>query len=302
LIIDKTFLRIITALFNIIKNITSKRVEDEAKTIGADKDNLKQLPCESPGRRRVLLVEDNVVNQQVASAILVKTGYQVVVAENGKEAVDLTENSQYDIIIMDCQMPIMDGMEATRKIRQREDKRGLPRTPIIAITANALDGDRNACLAAGMDDYLPKPLHKDALIRTIEKWSAPNMEQAQNDDRYCMKTVESLKDTLNTDQFEEIVDLFLSHTGEKVLMLREAIDGNDIQAVESLSHSIKGSAANMGTSLLYGYSNQLLQDARNGKITDTDIKLFTQLEQEFQYVSQNYRRDLIEMEASHRKG
>lgn len=290
------------ALSNIIKNIVSTRAENEAKAIQAEKQNVKQLPAISPGERRVLLVEDNIVNQQVASAILMKSGYEVVVAENGKEAVDLTEKSRYDVIIMDCQMPIMDGMEATRRIRQREDRHGLPRTPIVAITANALDGDRNACLRAGMDDYLPKPLHKDVLIKTIEKWSDSKTGLAKRDDRYCIKTVESLRETLNTDQFEEIIDLFLSHTGEKISLLRGAIDGNDIQAVESLSHSIKGSAANMGTLLLYEYSNQLLQDARSGQIMDTDINLMEQLEREFLYVSQNYRRDLLEISASNRDG
>jgi len=199
-------------------------------------------------------------------------------------------------------MPIMDGMEATRIIREREKKYGLSRTPIVAITANALDGDRSKCIVAGMDDYLAKPLHKDDLIRIMKRWSESGKGQPKEDGRYCMKTIESLKETLSTVQFEEVVDLFLTHTNDKISLLRDALARNDVQAIESLSHSIKGSAANMGTSLLYQYSNQILQDARNGSVTNAEVKLFEELEQEFRYISQFYRRDIIEQRVSGRVG
>lgn len=283
-----------SALFDTITNaVTVKSTVEEVASNGAVV-SAGQAWCETAGVKRILLVEDNVINQQVASAILLKAGYEVEVAENGKEAVDLTQSANYDIIIMDCQMPIMDGMEATRIIREREKKYGLFRTPIVAITANALDGDRSKCLVAGMDDYLAKPLHKDDLIRIMKRWSESGKAQQNEDGRYCMKTIESLKETLSTVQFEEITNLFISHTSDKISSLRDALARNDVQAIESLSHSIKGSAANMGTSLLYQYSNQILQDARNGAVTNSDIKLFERLEREFQYISQFYRRDIIE--------
>lgn len=115
--------------------------------------------------KRVLLVEDNPVNRKVAARLLEKAGLQVEFAENGLEAVQKATANTYDLILMDCQMPVMDGYEATRLLRAR----GV-RTPIIALTANALSGDREQCLACGMDDFLAKPVKADALHETLTRW------------------------------------------------------------------------------------------------------------------------------------
>ncbi len=121
----------------------------------------------------VLVAEDNVVNQKVAEAMLHALGCTVDVAENGKEAVDKYADGHYDLIFMDCQMPEMDGYEATRVIRVREREGSLPHTPVIALTAHAIEGDREACLAAGMDDYLAKPFKREQLISVMEEWAKP---------------------------------------------------------------------------------------------------------------------------------
>jgi CheY-like chemotaxis protein len=119
---------------------------------------------------RILLAEDNIVNQRVAFRILEKQGYSVVVASNGIEALKAMQDHDFDLVLMDVQMPEMGGFEATEKIRQSE-RPGGTRVPIIAMTAHAMTGDRERCLAAGMDDYISKPARAAALIELVEKYS-----------------------------------------------------------------------------------------------------------------------------------
>jgi CheY-like chemotaxis protein len=120
----------------------------------------------------VLVAEDNKVNQIVAKSMLEKMGLHVEFAENGKLAVEAARERTYDLILMDWQMPEMDGIEAAKRIRQLEKELHRPRTPIIALTAHALKGDREQCITAGMDDYLSKPLKKRELIEKVSKWLA----------------------------------------------------------------------------------------------------------------------------------
>ena len=122
----------------------------------------------------VLLVEDNPVNRQVAQRILGLIGLSMEMAENGKEALERLDTSSFDAVLMDCQMPVMDGYTATRMRRSHEAEGRTPRVPIIAMTANAMAGDREKCLAAGMDDYLSKPLNRGLLEQTLRKWLPAN--------------------------------------------------------------------------------------------------------------------------------
>ena len=120
---------------------------------------------------KVLLVEDNAVNQKLAMAILGKRGYVVTLAENGQEALDALAHAQFAAVLMDMQMPVMGGVEATLAIRTKEREQGLPRMPIIAMTANAMEGDRQRCLDAGMDDYIPKPIKVNSLFEKLALWT-----------------------------------------------------------------------------------------------------------------------------------
>jgi CheY-like chemotaxis protein len=124
---------------------------------------------------RILLAEDNVVNQKVALRILVQMGYRADVASNGLEAIESVERQHYDVLLMDVQMPEMDGLEATRRIVARWPKKKRPH--IVAMTANAMQGDREMCLAAGMDDYVTKPIRVDELTRALSEAPARKKEQ-----------------------------------------------------------------------------------------------------------------------------
>lgn len=140
-----------------------------AKTRPADKPEepaMNTLPSRS---ERILLVEDNTVNQKVASLLLSKAGYQFEIAENGQIAVDMfQQDNSFDIILMDCMMPVMDGFQATKEIRAYERVSGLPKTPIIALTASVVDDDIQRCYDSGMDAYVPKPVRKEKLLHQIE--------------------------------------------------------------------------------------------------------------------------------------
>jgi signal transduction histidine kinase/CheY-like chemotaxis protein/HPt (histidine-containing phosphotransfer) domain-containing protein len=143
-----------------IEMITSYRVEEAGRATVAPTIDLDS--------KRILLVEDNAVNQKVASLILQKMGCRVDVAANGEEAVTMYGQLPYDAVLMDVQMPVMNGLEATQAIRRKEGQGR--RTPIIAMTANALEEDRERCLSAGMDDYVPKPVRKEVLASTLRQW------------------------------------------------------------------------------------------------------------------------------------
>jgi PAS domain S-box-containing protein len=147
---------------------------NSAPALPADTSNLTRYTVEEVRRKlRILLVEDNVVNQKLAVKILEKRGHRVVVAENGREALESIGKENFHVVLMDVQMPVMDGYTATRKIRKWEDKFRPSEThiPIIAMTAHAMKGDREKCLAAGMDDYITKPIKPEALFPIIEQWT-----------------------------------------------------------------------------------------------------------------------------------
>ena len=121
----------------------------------------------------MLVVEDNPVNQKVALKMLQSFGVSPFSASNGLEALEELERNSFDLVLMDCHMPEMDGYAATRALRERERVMSLKRTPVVALTADALDGDREKCIESGMDDHLPKPLILDELSKTLQRWLLP---------------------------------------------------------------------------------------------------------------------------------
>lgn len=162
-------------LLETLIDVLHKDVKSEPLTQTSDDLPASEKPCGGqPRKGRILLVEDNVDNQKLTERMLTKAGYEVDMADNGQAAVAAVKTKHYDLILMDIQMPVMDGLEATRKIRTLERQKALPRLPIIALTAHALLGFKEKCLKVDMDDYLTKPLQRQKLLNKIEQWLKPS--------------------------------------------------------------------------------------------------------------------------------
>jgi two-component system, sensor histidine kinase and response regulator len=220
-------------------------------------------PAGAPTGWRVLLVEDNAVNRRVAEHQLRKLGCAVSIACNGVEGVAAVLAGGFDLVLMDCQMPLLDGFDATRQIRQHEagDTR---RLPVIALTANALAGDREACLAAGMDDYLSKPLDPAALAACIGRWaprlpgtapgagdseatSVPAPAAPLRDDAEPTIDLAALRELTDGDaDFErELLDVFVSSGDTALAALIAALGDADLPSVRRHAHTLKGASANL---------------------------------------------------------
>ena len=245
---------------------------------------LPRVPASArSGRPRILVVEDNAVNQKVAMAMLENLGYQPEVAGNGLEAVEACSRIAYDAVFMDCQMPEMDGFKAAAWIRQREgaDRR----VPIIALTASVMQGDRERCLAAGMDDYLGKPARMQSLDSTLRKW-IPHMGEraASSNASYSLPPEHPLRVLEQQGRGEvvkEIIDLFLEATPQRLEQMREARLKGDATGLLSLAHSLKGAAVQLGAWGMAELCQQIQVLGRAGSMADTGNLLY-RLEAEFQ--------------------
>jgi CheY-like chemotaxis protein len=187
----------------------------------------------------VLLAEDNVVNQRVAVGLLSRRGHHVIVASNGREAVAAFERDRFDLILMDVQMPVMGGFDATAAIRERERDRGTgERVRIVAMTAHAMAGDRDRCLQAGMDGYLSKPVEPDALFAVVERNSAGVTSAPAPIDR------SSLLERLGGDEafMGEVAAVFLDDCPRRVAEIKAAVDRRDSEAIRLSAHALKGAA------------------------------------------------------------
>jgi signal transduction histidine kinase/DNA-binding response OmpR family regulator/HPt (histidine-containing phosphotransfer) domain-containing protein len=185
--------------------------------------------------RRVLLAEDNIVNQRVAIGLLNRRGHQVTVVENGQEAVDAVAREHFDIVLMDLQMPIMGGLEATKAIRESERESARGRVRIVAMTAHAMSGDRERCLAADMDGYLAKPTESRALFAEVEGPEGPSLPPIDETD--LLSRLHG-----DTELAAEIVRLFTEECPGLLDAIRTAIDQGDVTAVRRAAHTLRGAA------------------------------------------------------------
>ncbi len=240
-------------------------------------------------RVRILLAEDNPINQKVAINILGKAGFHVETANNGIEAVNAVKKTSYDLVLMDCQMPGMDGYEATYKIRKIEERSNVDPIiqnnpdeiktkplPIIAMTANAMQGDREKCIEAGMDDYISKPVKPGQLINIIEKWTAvidgtepdfPDDNRLQ-DENIFDRTGLLERSMGNSELAQELIDLFFDHIPSKIADLQTALKHEDVHSIKDIAHNLKGAAGNIGALLLQETALKLEKAGKENKLNE----------------------------------
>jgi CheY-like chemotaxis protein/HPt (histidine-containing phosphotransfer) domain-containing protein len=234
-------------------------------------------------RGKVLLVEDNEVNRRVALVVLRKLGLEVDAVVDGQEAVDYTGARDYDLVLMDMHMPRMDGLEATRAIRNAESGR-IRRVPVIAMTANVVAEARSACFDAGMDDFLPKPFAHEQLVNVLRRWlpvskmsepeaqpagarpvvplvPAVRREPAEAPLDYPRLT--ALRDAIG-DDFTDVVAVFLDSAAEIVVALNAACERGEPDAVYRHAHTLKSSAANVGAMALSALARRIELHAKAG--------------------------------------
>ncbi len=234
----------------------------------------------APSSLHILLAEDTPVNQVVTVTIMEKRGHRMSVARNGREVLEKLEKERFDLILMDVQMPVMDGLEATRRIRDLEKSTG-KHIPVIAMTAHALSGDRETALAAGMDDYLTKPIDMRKLLATVEKhahkeaepeksWNSNDLTARLGGDREVLKT---------------IVALFEEDRKRLQQEIRNAVGRNDARALEHAAHALRGSVGNFRYQEAFDEAEELERMGREGKTQGTDA-LIARLESSLGRLSQ----------------
>ncbi len=258
---------------------------------------------------RVLLAEDNIVNQQVASGMLSKLGIIPDLANNGKEALELLSQNDYDLVLMDIQMPEMDGLQATQTIRSRFSNVKNHEIPIIAMTAHALEGDRTMCIEAGMDDYIAKPIVLEKLIELLEKW-LPNKIQTEKEPWMITKNpTEEIRNlptigvdvpmTFDYKSFmkrvmedhelaKTVLNSFLEDIPKQIQLLKDYFSENRIKDAERQAHSIKGASANVGGEQLREVAFRIEKLCKEGNITEVP-ELIKKMEEKFKELTEKIR-------------
>jgi len=263
--------RLVALLFSILTG--------EAPQLSADAERRPALP--SFRGRRILLVEDNVVNQRVAQRVLQRLAADVTLANNGAEALERIAETAFDAVLMDCQMPVMDGLTATRRIREAEAGQGRgSRLPIIALSANVMSEDREQCMAAGMDAYLAKPLEPRRLADCLGRYLNANSAPGDID-------LQALRELTGGDaDFErELVATFVSSGDRCLAEIVAALKVRDWETIGKRAHSLKGASANMHAHPLSAAASDLENAARGNSLQEID-GLVNQVRERLQAVNE----------------
>jgi two-component system, sensor histidine kinase and response regulator len=240
---------------------------------------------------RILVAEDSLINQKVIAGILDIIGYQFDVVANGLEAVEALKKGAYDLVLMDCQMPELDGYEATKLIREMEGDR--THTPIVALTAHALAGERERCLMVGMDDYLSKPFEEKDLCRILEKWTKSealprkrsedlpfnSIEIDQLIDKSQIDKIRELESKGNPNLLKEMVELYIEQSVENLLILKKGIDNRVADEIERSAHKMKSESGSLGIIRVNRICSQLEAIGRSKSLENVG-DLFEELKEE----------------------
>jgi CheY-like chemotaxis protein len=217
----------------------------------------------------VLLVEDNMVNRTLALEMLQRLGCDAMHAGNGIEALDALDKEDFDVVLMDCQMPVMDGFIATRKLRERELLKKKEPTRVVALTANALAGDREACLAAGMNDYLAKPFTlaqlRNILLPSKVARSAANKVTLDNS---AIEAVRQLDPDGSDRLLSRLIALYRDDSSQLLADIDNGLKTGDAEAIARAAHTLKSSSANLGATNVAAIARQIETSARSGEITE----------------------------------
>ncbi|HEX8160833.1 MAG TPA: response regulator [Pyrinomonadaceae bacterium] len=269
-----------------------------AEAVGADAarhppaDDQKLLSADRGGGARILVAEDQLVNQKVLLYQLQELGYSADAVRSGRQVLEAIEGEAYDLVLMDCQMPELDGYETTAEIRRRE---GLSRhTPVVAVTAHAFESDREKCLAAGMDDYVSKPVNPQTLKTVLERWLghaprgvAPVVTGggAQLEGVMAPAVLARFRASGRGDEpVRELLDLYLRETRPQLDRLSEALARKDARALERTAHGIKGSSAALGIENVAMLCGELEAAGRGGRLEGAESTL-ARLSDEFRLIS-----------------
>jgi len=244
-----------SVLFDSVVRILGGAVDSARTTVDVPTNTFEQLT--SIKGARILLVEDNDLNQEVATELLRDAGFVVDLAENGQIALDKVRAADYDIVLMDMQMPVMDGVTATQEIRKEERFKNLP---VVAMTANAMQGDRDRCMAAGMNDHVVKPIEPEDLWKALLKWIKPQVAQdtALPFDIKGLDIANALRRVLGKKPlYFSMLRKFVSGQKSATAEILKALDGNDWGTAERLAHTLKGVSSNVGATDLQQLANKI---------------------------------------------
>lgn len=283
-----------TELYNALLQVAGIQEDKTFDTIITSYNTPKQLPV---FQAQVLVVDDNSINQAVACGMLAKYGLEADLANNGQEALEQLTKVAYDLVFMDCQMPIMDGYKATQHIRDSKSSVQNHSIPVIAMTANAMEGDREKCISSGMDDFISKPVDPAKLLKILEKWLAKDEGNQEHSDskqevideaegaEELVFDYAAMSERLMDDQelIKLIADAYLTDMPVQIEQLKTFVQDGDVEQAAAQAHKIKGASSNVGAMALSALAFIMEQAGKKGDMDTIRLNVVA-LEQCFEQI------------------